>query len=125
MKASRLSLLVAAASVSLLALSGCSSQPEPVSVAGTEWGDAAKTDTPSIAFAEDGKITGTDGCNRLMGSYTETAGEVVFSPLASTMMFCEGVETWLGGATKATVDGDTITFVNEEGAKIGDLKRAK
>lgn len=42
----------------------------------------------------------------------------------STMMFCEGVDTWLSQAHTGTVEGDTLTILNEQGDEIGTLERA-
>ena len=39
------------------------------------------------------------------------------------MMFCEGVDTWLVGATAAEVDGDSLVVFNEAGDQIGTLPR--
>lgn len=121
MTPSRLRLLAAAAAVAVLALTGCSSAA-PSAVG--SWGDAAQTNQPSLELSKDGKVTGTDGCNRLMGGYSEEGGTVQFKQLASTMMFCEGVDTWLSKASTATVSGDTLTINDEAGAEIGTLKRA-
>lgn len=122
MTPSRLRLFAAAAAVAALALTGCSSAAS--TVVGS-WGDSAQTDQPSLNFSDDGKVTGTDGCNRLMGGYTEDGGVITFEQLASTMMFCEGVDTWLSQAVTAKLSGDTLTINNEAGAEIGTLKRAK
>ncbi|MHA3722812.1 META domain-containing protein [Leucobacter sp. HY1910] len=121
MTPSRLRIIAAAAAVAALALTGCSASGD-ASVVGS-WGNTAQEKEPSLEFAEDGNVTGTDGCNRLMGSYTEDAGVVKFGQLASTMMFCEGVDTWLGQAATGKVSGDTITISDEAGKEIGTLKR--
>ena len=50
--------------------------------------------TLTIAFGEDGTVTGSSGCNSFRGPYTSAAGVVKLGPLASTMMACldpEGV----------------------------------
>lgn len=121
MNATQLRILAAAAAVAALTLTGCSSaSASPVG----SWGDASKRDQPSLELSEDGKVTGTDGCNRLMGGYSEEGGTVQFEQLASTMMYCEGVDTWLSKASSATVSGDTLTIADESGTEIGTLQRA-
>lgn len=121
MNTSRLRIIAAAAAVAALTLTGCSAAS---SSAVGNWGDASQSDQPSLELSKDGKVTGTDGCNRLMGSFTEEGDTVQFKQLASTMMFCEGVDTWLSKADTATVSGDILTVNDETGAQIGTLARA-
>lgn len=121
MTPSRLRLIAAAAAAAALVLVGCSAAAP--TVVGS-WGDAAQRDEPSLEFSNDGKVTGTDGCNRLMGSFSEHDGTVQFKQLASTMMYCEGVDTWLSNAATAKLSGDTLTISDDSGANIGQLKRA-
>jgi heat shock protein HslJ len=72
----------------------------------------------------DGKVTGKDGCNNLMGSWSAGTGDsVVLSGLASTMMYCEGVDTWLSKAVGLTLDGETAAVVDDTGTQIGTLTK--
>ena len=64
-----------------------------------------------LELAEDGGLTGSDGCNQLTGSWEVDGTEVDFGDLAATMMACEDVDTWLSGAESATVDGDEMTVL--------------
>ena len=121
MHLTRLRIIAATAAVAALALTGCSSA-SPSFVG--KWGDESQADQPSLELSKDGKVTGTDGCNRLMGSYTEEGDTIQFGQIASTMMFCEGVDTWLLKASTATVEGDILTINDENGAQIGTLGRA-
>lgn len=66
----------------------------PTSLNGTSWqiehisGAAVLPDIAThIAFA-DGRISGTAGCNRLMGSFTQSADNLAFGSVASTRMAC-------------------------------------
>ncbi|MBB2959265.1 META domain-containing protein [Pseudoclavibacter helvolus] len=113
---------IAVAAATLLFITGCAGSP--ASAAGS-WGtpDSSGQGEPGLNLSDDGKVTGNDGCNRLMGDWTETDGKVEFGALASTMMFCEGVDTWLVGATAAEVDGDSLVVFNEAGDQIGTLPR--
>lgn len=44
----------------------------------------------TITFNDDGKVNGTTDCNGFFGSYeVEEDGSLEFSPLGSTMMYCE------------------------------------
>ena len=90
-------------------------------VVGT-WGSDAAGE-PNLTLAQDGNVSGTDGCNRLTGSWSQDGTTVKFGELASTMMFCEGVDTWLLEVSTATVEGTTLHVMDADGAEIGTLAR--
>ena len=46
---------------------------------------------PVINFSEDGSLSGNGGCNNIMSEFTAEDGSISFSPIASTMMYCDGV----------------------------------
>ncbi len=113
--------MVAAAGAVLALAAGCSSSA--ASPVGT-WGE----DTPgwpSLTFAEDGTVSGTDGCNRLAGSWTQDGDTVNFDgSLISTLMACEeDVDTWLLGISTATIAIDTLTALDAHGATLGTLEK--
>ena len=89
-----------------------------------EWGDVDDSAQPSLVLAKDGTLTGTDGCNQLNGGWTQEGDTVTFSNVASTMMMCADVDTWLAGLDTAKVDGSTMTVYGPAGRKIGTLERA-
>lgn len=91
------------------------------SVVGT-WGSAAPGQ-PQLRFAEDGSVSGTDGCNRLAGKWTLENKVVIFQQMISTMMYCEGVDTWLSGAASARVHGNALHVYDRAGLEIGTLVR--
>lgn len=105
-----------------LLLTACSGA---ASVADTSWGKLDTRGETSITFTADGGAHGSDGCNIINGKWTEEKGTVTFGPLASTMMACEGVDTWLGGAATAVAEGDKITFSDEDGKEIGSLDKTE
>ncbi|MGK9147034.1 META domain-containing protein [Plantibacter flavus] len=128
------------AALLVLALSGCASGADGGAGASTTapaaesgdavgivgvWGDPDTQDAPSLVFAEDGKVTGTDGCNRLMGSWTADGDTVEFAPLASTRMACEGVDTWLSLGASGTWTDTSLVVLDESGAEIGTLERSE
>ncbi len=43
---------------------------------------------PSLQFSADNRISGADGCNRIMGSYTVGRDTLTLSQLATTRMAC-------------------------------------
>jgi heat shock protein HslJ len=87
------------------------------------WGDVSDSSAPSLDFAAGGRVSGTDGCNRLMGHWTQDGATVTLIDLASTMMFCQEIDTWLSAAATAVVDGETLALFNENGDPIGTLQR--
>lgn len=100
--------------------------PDGAESAAGRWGEAdgGADDKPYLELSADGNISGTDGCNRLMGSWTFDGSTVSFGQLASTKMACQDVDTWLVGAASATVDGDTLELFDAEGQQIGTLARS-
>lgn len=102
-----------------VALSGCAATP---SAAGS-WGSPLKPNQPSLLLEESGVLTGTDGCNRMMGSWGQEGADVILSDVATTMMFCDGVDTWLSTATRAELEGDTLVFFNVNDAEVGELTK--
>ncbi|MET4060917.1 heat shock protein HslJ [Arthrobacter sp. UYP6] len=105
-------------------LSSCAdSAGAPVPSVEGAWGNTEDSSAPSLDFASDGRVTGTDGCNRLMGHWTQDGTAVTISDLASTMMFCQDVDAWLSAASTAEIDGETLAVFNEDGEPIGTLER--
>ncbi|MGO1735409.1 MAG: META domain-containing protein [Leucobacter sp.] len=78
---------------------------------------------PFLKFRDDGRVTGSDGCNGLQGDYTVEDETVTIKRGASTLMACPGVDDWLGKFSSITVAGDTMTVFNEDGDEIGQLQR--
>ena len=96
-------------------------------VAGTDvtgvWGDTTNPEAPSLEFDPSGRVSGTDGCNRLMGFWSIEGTRVTLRDMASTMMFCHGIDTWLSGGAAADVDGGTLRVYDQAGTEIGSLAR--
>jgi len=110
--------LIAALTVGVsLFASGCGSDgASPVGTWGTD-------DGPQLVLAEDGGLSGTDGCNRLVSTWKEVGDRIDFGTVASTQMACEGVDTWLNGLATGTVEGDTLHVLNVADDEIGTLER--
>ena len=112
----------------LLVLTGClgaqgSAQGGDVDPVGT-WGDPSMEAEPYLSLAEDGSLTGSDGCNRLSGSWSvDEADQVLFENVASTRMFCEGVDDWLSSLSAAEISGITMTVLGQDGSEVGQLER--
>jgi len=67
----------------------------PVRLTGGDWvvesvgGQSADSDRHArIAFAADGRVTGSGGCNRLMGRAEISAESITFGTIATTRMAC-------------------------------------
>ena len=111
-------------------LAGCASDSgSGAELSGTDvegkWTQTDSKPPVYLELAEDGGLTGTDGCNQLTGSWEVDGTEVDFGDLAATMMACEDVDTWLSGAATATVDGDQMTVLGEGGKEIGTLEKSE
>lgn len=106
-----------------LLLSGCASSSAKTPNAIGTWGEQGAGE-PNLTLGQDGSLSGTDGCNRLMGSWTQDGVDLEFGNVAATLMFCEGVDTWLSSLASATLDTDTLILHNASGKEIGSLKRA-
>lgn len=73
-----------------------------------------------IMRKEGNKVSGNAGCNNLMGSYELLEGDKIrFSKMATTMMYCEGVENEqeflkvFETMDHYDLNGDTLLFKNE------------
>ena len=110
-----------AAALGITALTACST--DSTDLLGT-WGTTAPG-SPSLTFDEGGQVSGTDGCNRLAGSWTQDGTDVNFGgSLVSTLMACVGVDTWLSSLHSARIDGDILVILDQGGQQIGTLTRA-
>ncbi|WP_308797451.1 META domain-containing protein [Agromyces silvae] len=110
-----------------LGLSGCAGEAgddSGIDAVGT-WGDPSAENAAYLSLDADGGLTGSDGCNRLTGSWKlNPADQIQFEQVASTRMACEGVETPLEGLDVATISGDTMTVFGEADAQIATLERS-
>ncbi|WP_162617995.1 META domain-containing protein [Salinicola halophilus] len=77
-----------------------------------------------------GRVTGSTGCNRLVGSYTLDGRELHFSPIASTRMACPGEAAtlerdWTAAlARTARVEqaGKRLRLIDADGQTLAELK---
>jgi heat shock protein HslJ len=85
---------------------------------------SALTEGLTLSFAEDGTVSGTDGCNRYHGPYTEDGEELTIGTLGATMMACEPdvmaladqFQAALAATTTFSISGDTLTMRDADGA---------
>ena len=120
--------------------------PQPQGAAGTEWrvtgynnGKQAVVSvlaetTLTLAFAADGKVSGSAGCNRYMGTYAQSGESLKFGPSATTRKMCaqpEGVMAQeqaflkaLQSVATARQEGDRLELRAADGALAVSLARA-
>ena len=87
------------------------------------WGNTEAENAPFLEFTADGRVNGTDGCNRLFGSWNIQGTRVTLTDMASTKMYCHNVDEWLSAGAAADVDGDTLRILDSSGTEIGVLER--
>jgi heat shock protein HslJ/mannose-6-phosphate isomerase-like protein (cupin superfamily) len=105
-------MLAFAASALLLTLAGQAA--DPPSLFDATWVAVELTGTPvpltpaerqpSLTFVAGGRVSGTDGCNRIQATYTVTGDRIAFGPIAATRMACPGMES-LAGRFEAALKG--------------------
>lgn len=87
-----------------------------------QWVESDDMDAPFLTLSADGTLSGSDGCNNLVGEWTlADDGAVQLGPLASTRKFCEGVDTWLSLAETARIQGGVMTIQDAAGETLGQL----
>ncbi len=80
-----------------------------------------------LVFQPGGRLSGSDGCNRLMGSYQLKEGAVTFGPMAGTRMACidaaaeveRAFRESLKRAMRLTTAGDRLDLFDAAGNRIG------
>jgi heat shock protein HslJ len=77
------------------------------------------------------RLSGSDGCNRITGSYTVSGGDVTFGQIAATQMACASSSAIekpfrdaLANASRLTVSGGRLTLFNASGAKLAVFEAA-
>jgi heat shock protein HslJ len=127
--------LIAPLVVVVMVLAACdiTSRDATIDLPGTSWvlveldGAAPVGETPpTIAFDDQGGVTGTGGCNTFNGEVTIDGSDLTFSPPAATQMFCpeDGVSDQeqaflvaLEDVTSFTID-DEGRLVLEDGSTL-------
>lgn len=121
-------MLLLAAGLSACATATTASRP----LAGTRWvyGPERAHNTPELQFS-DGRLSGSTGCNRLMGSYKSDGSTVTWGPIATTLMACSDpdnpereVITMLNAAKSARVEGQELILRDASGKELGRYRAA-
>ena len=87
---------------------------------------------PVLSFSSEGLIAGSDGCNRLQGSYQREDERLSFSRFASTRMGCAHGEALAQAFVAALsivqsfeVAGDALSLYDGTGAEVMRLRRGR
>ncbi|WP_285115004.1 META domain-containing protein [Leifsonia sp. fls2-241-R2A-40a] len=113
---------MAAVAAVVLMLAGCAGTPSGNAVVG-RWGSTA-SGKPNLNIESDGTFSGSDGCNTLNGKGLIDGDQITFGPIASSLMACDNVDTWLSKAATGNVKGSTMTVLDDGGSTIGTLARS-
>lgn len=95
----------------------------------TEVKDGGSQREAHIIFGPESRVSGSDGCNNYMGTYTLAGEEVTFSQMATTKMACEsGAEqpqafsNALAAATSYNVHSDQLELRKDDGTVIARFR---
>jgi putative lipoprotein len=82
-----------------------------------------------ILLGGTGRVAGSDGCNRVIGSYVLTGDGIKFGALAGTQMACpntadteRGLRKALSEATRWTVAGDRLELFDATGRRLAQFE---
>ena len=83
--------------------------------------------TITAVFGEDGRVSGSAGCNNYFGSYTVAGSSLSIGSVASTRMYCPGQDimlqesTFLASLSRAagfTISGNRLSLADADGATL-------
>ncbi|WP_426593705.1 META domain-containing protein [Cellulomonas sp. McL0617] len=111
-------------------ISGCgaatssSGDATPATDATGTWGASTTEGSAYLVLGSDGSASGSDGCNRVVGTWKASDTGVSFSAWATTKMYCPEVDPWLPTSVAGLVhDDDTMVLVNQDNLPVGSLQR--
>ncbi|MBJ9984609.1 META domain-containing protein [Acinetobacter sp. S40] len=132
--------------VSALTMAGCATMTNPstdrnlamlqnkswlvTEINGVEYkaNPAQTTNIPSLMF-DNSALSGSDGCNRIMGGYTVKGSQIAFTQLAKTQMAClnatdvpEKFSNALEQTTSYKVSDKKLELMNSDGKVVIQLK---
>jgi heat shock protein HslJ len=90
---------------------------------------AQSTREVHIILGGSGRVGGSDGCNRIIGSYTLTGDGIKFGALAGTQMACpdtadteRGLRKALSGAARWSIAGDRLDLLDATGGRLAQFE---
>lgn len=99
-------------------------------LAGTSWALASSVDgatVPTLDFAASGSLSGSTGCNRILGTYTEQGSSLTVSLGPMTQMACasaaatqqeQRIVSALPQVRSSTRSGDTLSLQDSTGKEL-------
>ena len=132
-------ILLPVALMSFLTPSAFAAMTQSIPLEGTSWraieiaGKPTPTQDPKrevhLLFHPEGRVSGSDGCNSIMGSYQLKGDAVTFGQIASTLMACRntgGIEhafrDALESATRLTLTGDRMELSDSTGKRVAAFR---
>lgn len=93
-------------------------------------GDAARQ--AGLTFEAGGRVSGSDGCNRVSGSYAQKDSGLSFAPAAAARMACPNMDNRdqlfaraLSGTGRWRVTGDRLELMRPDGTRLALLVKAQ
>jgi putative lipoprotein len=90
---------------------------------------AQSTREVHIILGGTGRVAGSDGCNRIIGSYTMSGDGIKFGALAGTQMACpdtadteRGLRRALSGAARWSIAGDRLELFDATGGRLAQFE---
>ena len=90
---------------------------------------SASTREVHILLGGTGRVGGSDGCNRIIGSYTLSGDGIKFGALAGTQMACpdtadteRGLRRALSGAARWSIAGDRLELFDATGVRLAEFE---
>ncbi len=74
--------------------------------------------SPTIEFGADGQLSGTAGCNRVIGSFTASDGTIELGPLGTTQMACPDPEGVMDQETQLVAALESAATYHVEGPSL-------
>ena len=88
----------------------------------------------TLSFDDQGRLSGSDGCNRYMSGYTSEADHLSIGPIATTRMACRGgaakaeqaraYAAALGLVTQFRIEELELTLLDAQGTKVAHFQAA-
>lgn len=86
------------------------------------WGTSTSYGQAYLVLDEDGSAVGSDGCNRLTGTWQVGGKGVSFSAWTSTTAACPETDGWLGSAVGARLEDGDLLLVDRDNLHLGTLQ---
>ena len=86
------------------------------------WGTSTTYGQAYLLIEQDGTVAGSDGCNRLTGTWQVGGKGVSFSAWSGATAACPQVDGWLGSAVGARLEDGDLLLVDRDNLNLGTLQ---